>query len=532
MHSTRPSATPECTHPPMTTLPPMSDDPSIEPEDGAEAAAHGGALGDHPLTARRLAKVLASRERGEEPYPLGLKRSSTAGELQARFGSLDPGSETGETVQLAGRLMQTRELGKLMFGVLQDLSGRIQLFVDRKSLGEEGFDRFAELDGGDLIWVDGEVMTTRRGELSVRVISFVLQAKAYRPIPDKWHGLRDREARSRRRYLDLMVNETSRQIARVRADIVAGLRDQFVQRGYVEYETPILQSLAGGALARPFETHHNALSINMYLRIATELHLKRLVVGGLEKVFEIGRVFRNEGIDATHNPEYTMLESYEAYADYRDIMAMVEEMFAAVALDVLGRQEVTYGERAIDLTPPFRRAPMLDLVVEATGQDVSFEWDRDRLAGLAGAHGIEIEDGWGKGKIINELFEELVASGLWEPTYVMNHPKEVSPLAREHREDPNLTERFELFIAGAEYANAYTELNDPLEQRARFEAQARAKAAGDDEAMAIDEDFLLALEYGMPPTGGLGIGIDRLVMLLTDTHHIREVLLFPTMRPE
>ena len=496
------------------------------------AAAHGGALADHPLTARRLAKVSAIRASGDDPYPLGHKPSTTAGALHTRHSDLEPGTETGDRVQLAGRLMNTRELGKLMFGVLQDLSGRIQLFVDRKGLGDADFDRFANLDGGDLIWVDGEVMTTRRGELSIRVHDFVLQAKAYRPLPDKWHGLQDLEARSRRRYVDLMVNDESRQIAVTRARVVAALRSAFTDRGYIEYETPILQTLAGGALARPFETHHNALDIEMFLRIATELHLKRLIVGGLEKVFEIGRVFRNEGIDATHNPEYTMLESYEAYADYADIMAMVEQIFEELAHLVNGGTSFTYGGREISLAAPFRRARLIDLVADATGEEISFDRDRDQLAGLAREHGIEVADDWGKGKIINELFEELVADHLWEPTYVLDHPKEVSPLAREHRDDPNLTERFELFIAGAEYANAYTELNDPVDQRERFEAQARAKAAGDEEAMSIDEDFLLALEYGMPPTGGLGIGVDRLVMLLTDSTHIREVLLFPTMRPE
>ncbi|MDH3500241.1 MAG: lysine--tRNA ligase [Acidimicrobiia bacterium] len=511
----------------------MSDQHPIEDDEtGSEDDAHAGALSDHALTARRLDKVRAMRDAGVDPYPLGWKRSAVAAEIHARFGDLDPGTETGERVQLTGRLMNTRELGKLTFGVLQDLSGRIQLFVDRSALGDERFAEFGALDGGDLIWVDGEVMTTRRGELSLRVHDFVLQAKAYRPLPEKWHGLQDVETRSRRRYVDLMVNEDARRIALTRARIVAELRNQFTRRGYTEFETPMLQNLAGGALARPFETHHNALSIGMYLRIATELHLKRLIVGGLEKVFEIGRVFRNEGIDATHNPEYTMLESYEAYADYHDIMVMVEDVVAAVVQEVNGSTQVTYGERGIDLSAPYRRARLIDLVSDATGEDISFDCDWDQLAGLAREHGIQVESDWGKGKIINELFEELVADHIWDPTYVIDHPKEVSPLAREHRDDPNLAERFELFIAGSEYANAFTELNDPIDQRARFEAQAKAKAGGDEEAMSVDEDFLLALEYGMPPTGGLGIGVDRLVMLLTDSHHIREVLLFPTMRPE
>ncbi len=510
----------------------MSDQSAPADHDPEQPVEPGLALSDHPLTRRRLEKVAAIRATGAEAYPLGHKPSHTAAQLHTQYGDLGPGTETGERVRVAGRLMNVRELGRLIFGVLQDASGRVQLFVDPSTLGDEEFVRFGDLDGGDLIWAEGEVMTTRRGELSVRVGDFVLQAKAFRPLPEKWHGLQDIETRSRRRYLDLMVNDESRRIAQARARIVAELRNQFTARGYIEYETSVLQTLAGGALARPFQTHHNALGIDMYLRIATELHLKRLIVGGLERVFEIGRVFRNEGVDATHNPEYTMLESYEAYADYRDIMAMVEEIVAAVAEAVHGTTRITYGNREIDLTPPYRRARLVDLVAEATSQEALLELNRDQLVGLAHEHGIAVQDGWGPGKIIDQLFEGLVADHIWEPTYVMDHPKEVSPLAREHREHPQLTERFELFIAGAEYANAFTELNDPIDQRARFEAQARAKAAGDEEAMSVDEDFLLALEYGMPPTGGLGIGVDRLVMLLTDSHHIRDVLLFPTMRPE
>ncbi len=496
-----------------------------------ESQAHQRPLAEHQLTARRLAKVEARRALGDDPYPVGHRRSATAGELHDRYGDLEPGTDAGERVQVAGRLMNTREMGKLTFGVLADLSGRIQLFVSKAVLGDDAFAAFADLDGGDLLWVDGEVMTSRRGELSVRVEDFALLAKALRPLPDKWHGLQDLETRSRRRYLDLMVNDDSRRVAEVRAAIVSELRNQFEQRGYVEYETPVLQTLAGGALARPFETHHNALDIPMFLRIATELHLKRLIVGGLEKVFEIGRVFRNEGVDATHNPEYTMLESYEAYADYRDIMVLVEESIAAISERVTGGTVVTYGGREVDMTPPFRRARLVDLVAEASGEPIDINGDRATLADLAAGHGVEVQGSWGTGRIINELFEVLVSDHIWEPTFVLDHPKEVSPLAREHRDEPMLAERFELFIAGAEYGNAYSELNDPVEQRLRFETQMAAREAGDDEAMRIDEDFLTALEYGMPPTGGLGIGVDRLVMLLTDRPHIREVILFPTMKP-
>jgi lysyl-tRNA synthetase class 2 len=364
----------------------------------------------------------------------------------------------------------------------------------------------------------------------VKVRSYRLLAKGLRPLPDKWHGLTDVEERSRHRYVDLIVNPRARQIAVARARVVSALRDEFEARGYIEVETPILQADAGGALARPFVTHHNALDADLYLRIATELHLKRLVVGGLERVFEIGRIFRNEGIDATHNPEFTMLESYEAFADYTDIMRMVEEIIAAVAIAATGSTEIEYRGRPMSLAGPYRRARMTDLVSDAVGEEVSVHTPMERLVALAQDSGIEPGPAWGVGKIVEELFEARVEDSLWDPTFVIDYPLEISPLARRHRDDEELTERFELFIAGAEYANAFTELNDPRDQRMRFLAQATAKAAGDEEAHPIDEDYIRALEYGMPPTGGLGIGVDRLVMLLTDQAHIREVILFPTMR--
>jgi lysyl-tRNA synthetase class 2 len=312
---------------------------------------------------------------------------------------------------------------------------------------------------------------------------------------------------------------------------VAELRRQFQARGYIEVETPVLLTQATGAIARPFVTHHNALDVDMQLRIATELYLKRLIVGGLERVFEIGRIFRNEGVDATHNPEFTMLESYEALADYHDIMRLVEEVFSGCAVAVCGSSRLTYKSRELDLTPPFRRERFMDLVEKAVGEPIGFDRPIEELRTIAGRHGIDAKASWGPGRIVAELYEELVEASIWEPTFVLDHPKEISPLAREHRQDPNLTERFELVIAGSEYANAFSELIDPVDQRLRFEEQARARALGDDEAHPIDEDFIRALEYGMPPTGGLGIGVDRLVMLLTDTHHIRDVILFPTMRP-
>jgi lysyl-tRNA synthetase class 2 len=502
-----------------------SDEPSGEGGPGDLAA-----VGDDALTAPRLAKHLARLDAGG--YPYRYDRSDLAADLHARFADLGPDAATGEEVTVAGRVMLLRSFGRLTFATLQDVSGRIQLLVAQDTLGDAAYEEFATVDLGDWVGARGQAVTTKKGELSVRVASFALLQKSLRPLPDKWHGLQDVELRSRRRYLDLMVNEESRSVAVTRARIVTELRRQFEQRGYVEVETPVLLTQATGALARPFVTHHHALDLAMQLRIATELYLKRLVVGGLERVFEIGRIFRNEGIDAVHNPEFTMLESYEAFADYRDIMVLVERVFAACAVAATGSPRISYQGRDVDLSPPYRRARLVDLAAEAIGERVDFDAPLEEARDLARRHGVEPEERWGHGKIVDALFEQHAADALWEPTFVLDHPKEVSPLARDHRDDPHLTERFELFIAGSEYANAFSELNDPLEQRRRFEEQARARAAGDDEAHPVDEDFLLALEYGMPPTGGLGIGVDRLVMLLTDQHHIRDVILFPTLRPE
>ncbi len=487
---------------------------------------------DHPLIAARAAKVAALREAGVDPYPVRYERSHLAAELHAVHGGLEPGVETEVDVSVAGRVMLHRSFGKLMFATIEDGSGTIQLFVAAADLDEAELARFADLDAGDWVGAEGTVMTTKKGELSVRVRSFHLLAKAIRPLPEKWHGLQDVEQRSRRRYLDLMMNSEARALAILRSKVVSELRRQFESRGYLEVETPILQSEAGGALAKPFATHHNALDIPMYLRIATELHLKRLVVGGLERVFEIGRIFRNEGVDSTHNPEFTMLESYEALADYTDIMRLVEEVIPAVAVAAVGSTSIEYKDRALDLAPPYRRARMVDMVAGVLGQPVDVNAPAADLRALAEARGVGTDPAWGSGKIIEALFDELVQPDIWEPTFVLDHPVEISPLARVHRDSPGLTERFELFIAGQEYANAFSELNDPEDQRRRFEAQARAKAAGDEDAHGIDEDYIMALEYGLPPTGGLGIGVDRLVMLLADQAHIREVILFPTMRPE
>jgi lysyl-tRNA synthetase class 2 len=487
-------------------------------------------LADDPLTAGRLDQHLALGAAGA--YPYRFERTATAADLHGRYGDLVPATETQQEVAVAGRVMLLRSFGNLVFATVQDGTGRFQLFVDKATVGDEAFSRVGDVDLGDWVAATGTVMTTRKGELSVRVGTLTMLQKSLRPLPDKWHGLKDVEQRSRRRYLDLMVNEESRYVALARARIVSELRRRFEERGYVEVETPVLLSQATGALARPFATHHHALDMVMYLRIATELYLKRLIVGGFERVFEIGRIFRNEGIDATHNPEFTMLESYEALADYHDIALLVEETMAHLAAYVTGGTLLTFAGRPIDLTPPYRRVRMVDLVAEATGEAISFDAPIDAAQAVARRHGIAPEEHWGHGKIVEELFDALVADDLWEPTFVMDHPKEVSPLARAHRSDPHLTERWELFIAGSEYANAFSELNDPIDQRTRFEAQGAVRLHGDEEAHPVDEDFLLALEYGMPPTGGLGIGIDRLVMLLTDRHHLREVILFPTLRQE
>jgi len=465
-------------------------------------------------------------------YPHRYERTHLAAELRDRFADLGPSSETGVEVSVAGRLMLHRSFGKLQFGELRDVSGPIQLFVDRRAAGDEVADAFSELDLGDWVGAAGEVMTTKKGELSVKVKALQLLRKSLRPLPDKYHGVHDVELRRRRRYLDLMVNEEARETALSRPRIVAALREEFVERGYVEVDTPILLHQATGATARPFVTEHNALGAEMRLRIATELYLKRLVVGGMERVFEIGRIFRNEGADSTHNPEFTMLEAYQALADYRDIMDLVEQVFAGVTRKVVGADEISHQGKTLNLGGPFRRAAMTELVSERIGAEVGLDTPIDELRAHACERGVEIEAGWGAGMVLNELYEEVVEGSIWAPTFVTHHPIEVSPLSRRNRDDPRLADRFMLVIAGAEYADAWSELNDPDDQRARLEEQTAAREDGDEVAHPIDEDYLLALEYGLPPTGGLGIGVDRLVMLLTGKSHIRDVILFPTLRPE
>jgi lysyl-tRNA synthetase class 2 len=483
-----------------------------------------------PLVAARRERHALILETGG--YPDRFERSDLAADLREQFSELEPGAQTEVRVSVAGRLMLHRSFGKLLFGTLRDRSGSIQLLVDRGAAGDELADRFETVDLGDWIGAEGEIMTTRKGELSVRVESLVILQKSLRPLPEKWHGLQDLEQRSRHRYLDLMVNEEARQVTMTRSLIVSELRRQFEDRGFLEVDTPVLLPQATGAMARPFRTEHHALGMTMYLRIATELYLKRLVVGGLERVFEIGRIFRNEGIDSTHNPEFTMLEAYQALADYRDILELIEEVFAAVTERATGQTSITFRGEALNLTPPYRRVTMTALVSETLGEDIDLDTPIETLRRIGTEVGVEVVEDWAAGRLIAEIYEEAVEGRIWQPTFVIHPPIEVSPLARRNRDDPRLADRFELVIAGSEYANAFSELNDPDDQRARFEEQVAARVAGDEDAHPLDEDYLLALEYGLPPTGGLGIGVDRLVMLLTDQAHIRDVILFPTLRPE
>jgi len=482
--------------------------------------------------ARRLAAIDGLRQSGTNPYPYRYDRSHTLSDIRTSHGSLEAGSETEESVDVAGRIMLKRDQGKLIFATLQDRSGDIQLFVSKAVVGDDAFNAINDLDLGDWVGATGTIMTTRKGELSIKVTSLVLLSKAVRPLPDKWHGLTDTDTRYRQRYADLIGNEESRKMFAVRHAVIASFRRTLHDRGFIEVETPVLHMEAGGAHARPFLTHHNALDMQLYLRIALELHLKRLIVGGMERVYEIGRVFRNEGISTRHNPEFTMMELYQAFADYTDIMDLTEVLFVNAANDATGSSVVRIDDVEVDLAKPWRRVRMVDLVTEATGVSVHPSQSRDELVALAEKHGVKVEKHHGPGKIIEEMFEHLCESSLREPTFVTGHPVEISPLAREDRNDPHLTERFELFVGGRELANAYSELNDPVIQRARFEDEQRQKEAGNAEAGTVDEDFLRALEFGMPPTGGLGIGMDRLVMLIGGAASIRDVILFPTLRPE
>jgi lysyl-tRNA synthetase class 2 len=452
-------------------------------------------------------------------------------DVRATWDGLADGEETGTTVAVAGRLMLRREQGKLAFGTLRDWTGEVQLFAG--AAWTEDFAAFTGLALGTWVAATGEVVKTKRGELSVKVATFQVLAEARRGFGDKWKGVTDPELRYRQREVDLWANEGSRERLLTRSRIVSQIRRWLEDHeGFVEVETPTFHPIASGAHAKPFVTHHNALDTDLFLRIAPELYLKRLVVGGFERVFEIARVFRNEGLSTRHNPEFTMLEAYAAYWDVNDMMRLTEELCAHLAREVLGTMQLTYAGRELDLAPPWRRATMVELVEDHAGVRVDLRTPIDELRRVCDEHGVPWKDGYGPGKLLLELYEKTAEHQLWGPVFVLDYPKEVSPLARDHRELEGMTERFEAIVAGRELCNAFTELVDPDEQRARFADQARQKEAGDDEAMPIDEWYLRALEHGLPPTGGLGIGIDRLVMLLTGSESIRDVLLFPTLRPE
>ncbi|EHT3689889.1 lysine--tRNA ligase [Staphylococcus pseudintermedius] len=482
----------------------------------------------------RRQKLQELRDLGIDPFGEKFERTGTAETLKAQWDQYAKEElaekETESHTVIAGRIMTKRGKGKAGFAHIQDLSGQIQIYVRKDQVGDAQFGIWNTADLGDIVGVEGIMFKTNTGELSVKAKSFKLLSKALRPLPDKHHGLQDIEQRYRQRYLDLITNEESTQTFINRSRILQEMRNYLNEKGFLEVETPMMHQIAGGAAAKPFVTHHNALDATLYMRIAIELHLKRLIVGGLEKVYEIGRVFRNEGVSTRHNPEFTMIELYEAYADYKDIMSLTEELVAHIARRALGTTSVQYGDETINLEPQWRRLHMVDAVKEATGVDF-YEVKSDKEAHeLAKAHGIEVDDNMKYGHILNEFFEQKVEETLIQPTFIYGHPIEISPLAKKNPEDPRFTDRFELFIVGREHANAFTELNDPIDQRQRFEAQLVEKEQGNDEAHEMDEDFIEALEYGMPPTGGLGIGIDRLVMLLTNSPSIRDVLLFPYMR--
>jgi lysyl-tRNA synthetase class 2 len=485
----------------------------------------------------RLEKANALEQLGQGPYALTFEPSHRMAELQADHADLPNGEEREVNVAVAGRVMTRRVMGKLAFFTLADETGTIQLFLEKAGLEaqQEGwFKQITSLvDAGDWLGVSGTLRRTDRGELSVKVSDWRMLSKSLQPLPDKWHGLADVEKRYRQRYLDLIVSPQSRETFRRRALLVSGIRRWLDERQFLEIETPVLQSEAGGADARPFITHHNTLDLPLYLRIATELHLKRLVVGGFERVYELGRIFRNEGMSTRHNPEFTSVEVYQAYSDYIGMMELTEAMIAEVCQQVCGGTRIHYQGTDIDLTPPWRRATMHELVEEATGLNFEAFTSREQAAEAMEAAGLEVPAAADSvGRLLNEAFEQRVESSLIQPTFVTDYPIEISPLARKHRSKPGLVERFELFIVGRETANAFSELIDPVDQRQRLEAQQARKAAGDLEAQGLDEDFVHALEVGMPPTGGLGIGIDRLVMLLTDSPSIRDVIAFPLMRPE
>ncbi len=496
-----------------------------------EHAATEQPIEDDPIEVRR-AKRAALIDEGIDPYGHAFERSHYISELNERYATLGDGDSTTDEVDVAGRIVAKRVQGKIAFLELQDPTGTIQLFCRINTLGEDAFARCKDLDVGDWVGVHGTMMRTRRGQLSVAADSLELLSKSLRPLPEKFHGLTDKETRYRQRYVDLIVNPEVRTTFEKRFKIISAIRNFMEEQGFYEVETPILHSILGGANARPFVTHHNTLDRDFYLRIATELHLKRLIVGGFERVFEIGRQFRNEGMDPYHNPEFTTMEAYLAFSDLEGMMELTQGCVQAAAMAACETLQIEYRDVPIDLAGTWRRAGVIELASEEVGEEVSFQRTREELVGIAEKYGIAVETTWGSGRLIAEIYEEAAEKKIVQPTFVTDYPLEVSPLAKKKADNPQLTDRFELIIAGHEYANAFTELNDPVDQAERFHEQVEAKDMGDDEAMGYDADYIRALEYGMPPTGGVGIGIDRLVMLLTDSVTIRDVLLFPHMRDE
>jgi lysyl-tRNA synthetase class 2 len=482
----------------------------------------------------RRAKLARLRAAGIDAFPVGFRRTHTLAELRRGWDAqLGQGEESGDVVRAAGRIVLRRDMGRLAFWTLRHDGHELQVMLAVGALGADQFEVVGDLDAGDWVGVQGPVIKTKRGELSVKATEVYLLGKSLRPLPDKWKGLTDVEVRSRQRELDLTVNPAAMRAMRVRSQVVRSLRESMLAREFLEVETPILNPVPGGALARPFVTHHNALDTDLYLRVASELYLKRLLAGGVDRVFELGRMFRNEGIDSTHNTEFTMLESNSAFQDYRDMMELARGVIQEAA-DAAGvGRRLSYRGHEIDLDGGWSELTLLDAVREAIGQpDLAYDWPLNRVRELCDKHEVATEPGWGTGKLILELYEKHAEHRLTGPTFVTDYPVEVSPLAHPHRDDPFVTERFELIIGGREYANCFSELTDPDEQRARFEEQALAKAGGDEEAMVVDEAYLRALELGLPPNAGLGIGVDRLVMLLADLSSIREALLFPQLRPE
>ncbi|MBC8535488.1 lysine--tRNA ligase [Feifania hominis] len=475
----------------------------------------------------RREKLSDLQRSGRDPYQITkFERDSSSMQIKDHFDEME-----GKSVRIAGRMMSKRDMGKASFCDVQDRDGRIQVYAKIDDIGEDSYTEFKKFDIGDIVGVEGMVFRTRRGEISIHATAITLLSKSLLPLPEKFHGLKDTDLRYRQRYVDLIVNPEVKETFIKRSKVIREIRAFLDERGYIEVETPVLNTIAGGAAARPFITHHNTLDIDMYLRIATELYLKRLIVGGLEKVYEIGRLFRNEGMDIKHNPEFTTIEFYQAYTDFEGMMELCEQLLATVAEKVLGTTEITYQGEAVSLKPPFARLSMIDAVKQFSGLDFN-AIETDEQARQAGkAAGLEVTDKMSRGDVLALAFDERVEDKLVQPTFITDYPVEISPLAKRKPSDPRLTERFELFMTGREFANAFSELNDPIDQKERFERQVKLREAGDEEANMMDDDFVTALEYGMPPTGGIGIGIDRLVMLLTDSYSIRDVLLFPTMKP-